>query len=927
MALASFVTRCEKLHDIMEVLTITELNHILFLNDPKASKKAFTGGKASNLTILANAGFNVPKGFVITTDAYRSFVKENGIQDIGSMYLKEIPHDDTLGIKQTSEVLRKKIQEAVLPETLVNEIKIAYTQIGGGPVAVRSSATAEDLPDASFAGQYDSSLNIVGLEDVLEQIKHCFGSIWTTRAISYREENRIHHENVRVAVIVQSMVDAKSAGVMFTKSPLYNTDNEIMIESNFGLGESVVSGYTVPDRFIVQYRINDEAPFCLISREIGTKEIIVLGNLKGQGVMQSKNDCNRSQLSSLNDDEIIRLAEIGKSIEDYFGAPQDIEWAIDKQEQIHLLQSRHITVDWKRENQVKDNVFWTRGYSDDYWNDPVTPLFFSLLGDQITYIVNNEANAIMGYRDMSKELLKLYKGHAYFNLDVLKMKVINEMPPFIRSDDVMNYFPEGAGPYGKETMRRLPFAIKNRIMAEIRVMLFDGDGSMSKTNEVYERWTEEEFNPACKTFDDEFKNLNNNGSAIELMEIADDLDKTMMKHFRLVRYGLPVHTLGMNLITNYLLKRWLGERAAIVFYPLLLSGVEHKTSETNKRIEGLASLIRKDDDLCNFILSTPSNEILGELHSLNSSMSKVFLESFNKFTDDFGDRGFTREPYYPRWQESPERVFDVLKSLVSEGAKDLREAEMILSRRRNSAEKFVRQIIRNQRFGPLKWKLFSTILGMARTYTGFRENQRFNLDRWISRERKAYLEIGKRLVKEEFFDEPEQVFFLYRYELRKLLREPSTFIKKTIKSLVRERHEEFLKYENTTPPKFLQGNREFDDPLPESAEGYKGIPASQGILTGKVRVLNSVEDVPQVKAGEILVVPRTDPGWTPVFSKIGGLITETGGILSHGAVVSREFGIPAVTNIRNACQVFKTGQKVTIDGNEGVVILQEKESE
>ena len=363
-----------------------------------------------------------------------------------------------------------------------------------------------------------------------------------------------------------------------------------------------------------------------------------------------------------------------------------------------------------------------------------------------------------------------------------------------------------------------------------------------------------------------------------------------------------------------------------MLYPTLLSGVEHKTGETNKRIEALASIIRKDDELSKFILETPSKSIIGELDGFQSSTSNEFKESYETFIDDFGDRGFTREPYYPRWRDSPELVFDVLKSLVSESARDLKKAEDSLSLRRMKAEKFVEKIIRGQRYGPLKWMLFSTILGMARTYTGFRENQRFNLDKWITRERRAYLEIGKHLVKENYLTKPTDIFFMYRPEVRRILRDPSSFEKSNIKSLVEERLEEFLKYENTTPPKFIQGDREFDDPLPESVEGYYGIPASQGLLTGRVRVLSSVEDVPQVMAGEILVVPRTDPGWTPVFSKIGGLITETGGILSHGAVVSREFGIPAVTNVRNACQVFKTNMKVTIDGNEGWVILHDEES-
>ncbi|MFW9959814.1 MAG: PEP/pyruvate-binding domain-containing protein [Candidatus Thorarchaeota archaeon] len=901
---------------------MTNTRLVVDLIDVEASKLLATGGKASNLTILANAGFPVPRGFVVTTDAYTKFIQLNHLESLASDYLKNIHHEDAESLGRATSKMRGLAETAVLPEDLAEAVKLAYSKLGSGPVAIRSSATAEDLPETSFAGQYDTSLYIEGIDSVLQHIKRCFGSVWTERAVSYREENRIQHERVRIAVVVQTMVDARTAGVLFTKNPLSSSNNEMMIESNFGLGESVVGGYAVPDRYLILKSASELDDFTLISREIGTKDTVIVRAKEGIGVELSTPAAEKSQESSLDDDEVIKLASIGKSIEELFKLPQDIEWAIDHEGRIHVLQARPITTDLKADGKEKDDIFWTRGYADDYWNDPVTPLFYSLLGDQITHIVNVEANAIMGYKNTPNELLKLHKSHAYFNLDVIRTKVVNEMPPFIRSDDVMNYFPEGNGPYGKETMRKLPFALATRIMAEIRVMLFDGDGSMTKTNSVYEMWTKDVFEPACTEFDVKLASLQENGSLSDILELADDLDKTMMRHFRMVRYGLPVHTLGMNLITNYLLKRWLGEKAAIKLYPVLLSGLEHKTSETNRRIEELAAAIRNDSELSRVILETPSHKILSRLEK-NSSVDSIFLSKYNEFIDDFGDRGFTRELYYPRWRESPEYVFDALKSLVSESGRDSRQVEAALTKKRVIGEKIVKDTIRKQRFGPIKWTLFSTILGMARTYIGFRENQRFNLDRWITRERNAYLEIGKRLAAKGYLQEQVHVFFLFRDEIRRIIRGNSNLGKDDVKALVEKRYEEFLKYENITPPKFLQGGREFDDPLPEYAEGFKGMPASQGVITGQVRVLGAVEEVPQVLAGEILVVPRTDPGWTPVFSKIGGLITETGGILSHGAVVSREFGIPAVTNVRNACRIFKTGQRVTVDGNLGVVVKHE----
>jgi len=910
----------------MEVLKIFEIPLVVELQHIDDSVKPKAGGKASNLTVLINAGFNVPKGFVVTTSAYSKFIIENELENLAMNHLAGLDHTDATELHRVSGIMRNHIERATLPKDVIDAISNAYQEQVLDQVAIRSSATAEDLPDASFAGQYDTSLNVKGIQHVLEHVKNCFGSMWTARAVAYREENAIPHDQVQVAVVVQEMVDARCAGVMFTMNPISKKRNEMMIESNFGLGESVVSGETVPDRYVVARESNSSTDYTMVSKEIGTKDKIVIRNTSGNGIQHTGVSDAKRQLSSLEDDEIYNLAKLGKSIEDLFESPQDIEWALDREGQFHILQSRPITVGLQRGSD-EEEVFWTRGYADDYWNDPVSPLFFDLLGDQITYIVNVETNAIMGYKNMPEQLLKLHKGHVYFNLDVLRTKVVNEMPPFIRSEDVLNYFPAGGGPFGKDTMRDLPFALPTRIMAEIRVMLLDGDGSMTKTNDAYKKWTEEVFKPFCSRFDSDLLHATQNESNAALMALADELDKVMMKHFRMVRYGLPVHTLGMNLITNYLLRRWTGEKAAGVIYPILLSGLEHKTTETNNRIFELAEFATNSKEVNDIFANTPSNDVYIALLESNSTEVISFRDQFNKFIDDFGDRGFTREVYYPRWRDEPSYVVDALRPLVQEGMRNLSQTEQSLRLKRKKAETSVEQHIRGQRYGPIKWMLFSTILGMARTYIGFRENQRFNLDRWITRNRQVFLEIGRRLKEANIIEDPNDIFFLRRREIRSIIKGRIDGIqdKEEIKNKVKERKEDFFKYENILPPKFMVGSREFDDPLPDTAEGFIGIPASQGRVTGTVRILEKIEDIPTVKAGEIVVVSRTDPGWTPVFSKIGGLITESGGVLSHGAVVSREFGIPAVTNVRNACSQLKNGQRITLDGSEGKIILHEQE--
>ncbi|MEM4157104.1 MAG: PEP/pyruvate-binding domain-containing protein [Candidatus Methanomethylicaceae archaeon] len=875
------------------------------------------GFKAANLGELMHQGFPVPVGFIVNTDAYSVFLKENNLEKLIASSMTHLKMD-AASLEKTSRKIRELIENAELPAVAADEIKAHYKALPAQSVAVRSSATSEDLPNESFAGQMETFLNISGENNLLEQIKRCYASLWTSRAIAYRNRSKIPHDAIKMAVIIQVMVKPKSSGVLFTVDPVSSERTHLVIESNFGLGESLVSGRVVPDKFVV-YRGGPQLK--IIAREIGTKSHFT-GLGKSSGVNYFELEPEKRILPSLKDEEILKLAELGCTIEKLFGCPQDIEWAISEDGRIFLLQTRPITSLFIA--APEDEIVWSRGYSDDYWNDPVTPLFFGLLGDQLTEIVNIELNKIMGYSAQGSrkmdQLLRLHRAHVYFNLEVLKKKVEYEIPPFLRNEDILNYFPDGSGAYGKETIKNLPFRLRKRIIAELRVMLLDPQGSITKTAKAYQRWTKEMFEPFFDKFDTRMAELDRKRNLLEYLNLAKELDQLMVGHFRLVRYGIPVHNIGMNLMAQYLLARFLGKDVALSTYPILISGLEHKTSETNYRIKKLTLKAGSSIKLRKIILETPSDRILESLSSETDPEIQDFMQDFNSFIKDFGVRGFTREPYYPRWFEAPQYVFDILKTLIKED-RSIADHNDSLSKQKE-AEKDIELRIKSLRFGWFKWKLFSIILSFARRYIIFREDQRFNLDRWITMNRRIYLKIGEIFKDQGILKEAQEIFFLTKEEIRKLCSgEYNTNEQKNLLTLIENRKTEFLKYENTTPPKFLQGSREFNDPTRYQKRTLKGIPASQGILTAPVRVLKSIEEIPQVRAGEIIVVPRTDPGWTPVFFKIGGLITETGGILSHGAVVSREYGIPAVTNIPNACEIFKTGQIVTIDGTNGIVSM------
>ena len=902
-----------------------EYPFIIDITQVKEEDAIGIGNKALNLNILLKNNYSIPDGHVIKTSGYKLFLNHNGIDKLIQKSLETIKYNNYSSIVEISELIRRKILESPLPDELIKELSINRNLYNNFSFAVRSSATAEDLPASSFAGQYDTFLNIIGLENITLNIKKCYASLWTERAISYREKNKIPHSSVNIAVLIQKMIEVKSSGVLFTANPITNSYTEYLIESNFGLGESLVSGQINPDQYIIQNLIKKgKERFKIISKKIGNKLYATYpkDRQKGGGVNSVLLTEQKRSEASLSDDIIFKLAKIGETVENLFGnKPQDIEWAINSDDQIWLLQTRPITT---LENKTEDHdVLWTRGYSDDYWNDPVTPLFFDLLGSHLTNIVNIELNSIMGYTSMDKKLLKLHNGHVYFNLKVLRQKVENEIPSIMRNEDILNYFPTGYGHFGKETIKNLHFRTKSRIIAELRIMFHDPDGSITKTAKKYEEWTTGTFIPFCNNFD---KLTEKELKRDDFISLIDQLDRIMIPHFRLVRYGIPVHNIGMNLLTQYLLTRFLGEEATHRYYPILISGLRHKLTETNEEIHLIARIIQKTPVLKSLVEDNSSEDIYNLLINHKDDSIQHFLTELNKFLKNHGDRGFTREPFYPRWKEKPMvHLFNILKALIMDEDHKQERKKLPNQNYRKKIESIVASKIRALPFGFIKWKIYNIILKISRVYIIFRENQRFILDRWITRNRNVYLKIGKLLKNEGFLKEEEDVFFLKKKEVENLLHnkyKDEEILK--LKAEVNKRKDEFLKYENEVPPKFLLGSHEYNDVLKftKNSENFRGIPASQGLFTGKIHIINTIDQISTVKINEILVVPRTDPGWTPVFSKIGGLITETGGILSHGAVVSREYGIPAVTNIPNACKLFNNNQIVTINGYDGIITIE-----
>lgn len=857
------------------------------------------GGKALNLAKMAQSGFDVPPAFIISVDAYDSFIKHE-LEGKISRVLDSIDFNHEDSISSGCASIKDLIKEKELPSHLHSEITNKINTLPEGYYAVRSSAVAEDLADASFAGQLDSYLYITK-EDILEKVVDCWASYWNDRAVKYRHDSAIEHLDTEnsaagIAVLIQKMVNADISGVTFTANPVDGSRN-LVIESTWGLGEAIASGLVTPDTFILDREGN------LILKEIKTKT-------QGYFLINGKNTLipieeDYQEKSSLNQDLLQELVQLGIQLEEFFGVAQDVEWALEyENNSIYILQSRPVTT----LTSDQDDILWTRAYGDEYWADATTPLFYDVMGKMLTDYVNHEGARIMGYQEITDtKLLKLHKSRVYFNSWVLE-KAFSYYPKFARSKELLNYFPLE----DQERISQYPSILHKTLLSQALVAVRDSDGMMHKTDKAYRNWANG-FMIHCEEFDHtDLEKLSNQ----ELISLYRDIETAGIKHYQLIRYGMVSHSIATNLMVKNWLVDWLDDDGSL--YAGLISGLDdNKTVEMNIKFSDLAKTMREDPDLLDKINSrelpslTPPeiNEII--------SINPIFKQEFDLFIRNYGHRSNTREILYPRWREDQAYVLGVVK-LLSSSDLDLRKTEAESRNHRFITEKEVINRIKKQRGGFLKARVFKMVLKLAQTYLTFRENQRFYLDHILFRQRLMLRDMGRRLAERNITDERDDVFFLYEKELFSILE--SGDLLPELKDLILKRKEEFHHYKSSLPPKFIKNGIEFDDTVMEyDQNAIYGAAASPGTFKGTARVVESIEELAQLEDQEILITSNTDPAWTAVFSKIGGLITETGGILSHGAVISREYRIPAVTAVKGATQIFKTGEELVVDGNEGVV--------
>ena len=537
------------------------------------------------------------------------------------------------------------------------------------------------------------------------------------------------------------------------------------------------------------------------------------------------------------------------------------------------------------------------------------------MGKMLTDYVNHEGARIMGYKEITdSKLLKLHKSRVYFNSWVLE-KAFSYYPKFARSKELLNYFPLD----DQERISKYPSILHKTILSQILIAIRDPDGMMHKTDNAYRKWAKG-FMRKCEYFDKIDLNVL---SDTELLSLYKDIEKSGIKHYQLIRYGMVSHSIATNLMIKNWLVKWLDDNNGSLYAGLISGLDDNKTVEMNIRFSDLAKIVREDTDLLAKINSIDNLSSLNEVEIYELISSNLsFKKDFDLFIKNYGHRSNTREILYPRWREDKAYVLGVIK-LLSSSDLDLRKKELESRNNRFKTEKKVLERIKNQKGGFFKVKLFSIVLNLAQTYLTFRENQRFYLDHLLFRQRLMLNEMGRRLFERKIIEKVDDVFFLYENELLMFFNirvESNENVDPKLRDKIYERKKEFYRYKSSLPPKFLKNGIEFDDTIMEyDTNAIYGAAASPGTFKGIARVVESIEELSLLEDNEILITSNTDPAWTVIFSKISGLITETGGILSHGAVISREYRIPAVTAVKGATKIFKTGEELVIDGNEGVV--------
>jgi rifampicin phosphotransferase len=825
------------------------------------------GGKGANLGELSRAGFDVPPGFVITTAAYDLLLKENDLETRLVGIFASLNLDDPDSVKKVSQQIDKVLEGSSIPLQIVDEVLQAYRELDDGAVAVRSSATAEDLPEAAFAGQQETFLNVTGEQALMNAVRACWISLWSERAILYRARQNVDQKAVKLAVVVQKMVFADVAGVMFTANPVSGARHELIIDANPGLGEAVVSGLVTPDHFVINKRsrrIKEGQP--------GRREVIIRAKEEG-GTEQIPSTPGLTNTLDLPDQAIRKLTQLGIEIERHYGVPQDIEWAWvrenSKTGKFHILQSRPMTALPEPIN-VSGPMRLVLPMLAEMWPARPYPLDMTTFTGAIERAIGNLLVAMIGKSAPSPD-------ESFLEEDGVAVEF---KPPQVQPSPGMLFTPW-------ITLWRTRHYDLARWEADPLLAEFIGKARALESRDLKSlSWAQ---------------NVETLHEALVLIPRALELRE---------RY-LPQALLGLAGLWLLLTMAHHGDH-----FGVLVSGVKTKTTETNQALEDLAQQIRADKALHDLFARNDARTLQSALQ--DSETGQAFLKQFETFLDRYGHRETALTISQPAWKDQPDVVLAILKVLAETQAK---QSESYGAWQPTRDELLAHSIL-GTRF--LR-NSFLKSLSRARALFQIREDTHFYATMVQPIIRHVVLELGRRLVEAGALEAMDEVFHLRLDELEALGKSwpPSEGTIAQTRSLVarRKAKRESLANKPMVDPRLLTN----------SSQGHavsgillKGTSGSPGAARGPARVVQDISEFGKLRAGDVLVAPVTNPAWTPLFQRAVAVVVDTGGAASHAAIVAREYGIPAVMGTINGTKELKDGQWVQVDGSRGLVLKAEE---
>jgi phosphoenolpyruvate synthase/pyruvate phosphate dikinase len=860
--------------------------YVLGLEEIDKTQVALVGGKGAQLGELARIeGIRVPAGFCVTTDAFRRIMTAAApLVDAQLDGLSRLDPDDRLVIGTLSAEIRRALEGIAIPDDLAAAITGSVGRLGGeAAYAVRSSATAEDLPTASFAGQQDTYLNVVGPDPILAHVSRCWASLFTERAVIYRLRNGFDHRRVQMAVVVQRMVVPQAAGIAFTADPVTSNRGVVSIEASFGLGEALVSGLVNADVYTV--RDGD-----VVGKAIGAKQLAIQARAGG-GTEQVAIEPARRQRPALTDAQIVELARLGRRIEAHFGLPQDVEWCLADDE-FQIVQSRPITTLFPipaASDQV-NHVYISVGHQQ-MMTDPIKPLGLSLW--QLT---TPRPMAEAGGRlfvDVTQALGSTVSRAALLEtmgksdpLMADALQTLLDRGDFIAADP--DERPVETPAYIAAAPIETDPAIVTELVEGSRASVAALQGAIGAVS-----------GPALLDF------------------IQADLQE--LRRVLFDPRSLQVIMAGMRATwwINDQLGAWLGEKNAAD--TLSQSAPHNVTAEMGLALLDVADVIRPYPDVVTFLGQVEDDRFLDQLPALAGG--RAARDAITAFLDQYGMRGageidITR----PRWSERPSTLVPLILGNIRNFEPG--EGERRLETGRRNAEQEEQELLTRVRAlpdGEQKAEETKRMIDRIRTFAGYREYPKYGMISRYFIYKQALLREAERLVRAHVLHERDDIFYLRFDELQQAVR-----ANRVDDGLILQRKDAYRSYAALTPPRVLTSDGEVVAGRYRGADvpagALTGLAVSAGTVEGRARVILDLAEA-DLEAGDILVTAYTDPSWTPAFVAIRGLVTEVGGLMTHGAVIAREYGLPAVVGVEHATRLIRDGQRIRVHGTDGYVEL------